>query len=780
MASPSKGGTFSLSLAQPTTEIDPVCGMTVDPASAAGSTAFEGKTYYFCNSSCLKKFQADPHRYLHGQARDSHHEEHTPPPGTTIEYTCPMHPEVISDHPGSCPKCGMDLEPRVALPSEGPSPELVAMQRRFIISLLLGLPILILHGLSLLPSGWQLIPHGSMWVDLLQLLLATPVVFWCGWPFFERAWMSIRQRSANMFTLIALGVGTAYFYSLAVSLISYFLPGSVDHSLLEPYYETAVALVILVLLGQVLELRARGQTGAAIRRLLGLTPKTAHLLKPNGTEEEISLDKIQVGNILRIRPGERIPLDGVVTEGKSNVDESMLTGEPAPVEKAPASKVVGGTVNGTGSLLMRVERVGSDTLLAHIVRQVSEAQRSRAPIQRLADQVASYFVPAVLMIALLTLAGWLLFDSSPGHWPQAIMKAVAVLVIACPCALGLATPMAVVVGAGRGAEQGVLFKNAEALEVLHKADTLVVDKTGTLTEGKPQLTVIDPVQNGNAHELLRLAASLERASEHPLATALVKGASDRKLTLVEPHHFESVTGKGVVGQVEGHDIVLGNAGLLKERGVHDADLGAARADALRAGGATVLLAGIDGKYAGLLGVSDPIRATTPEAIQILHSDGMRIVMLTGDNRTTAEAVARKLGIDEVHAEVLPSGKSDVIKALQQQGHIVVMAGDGINDAPALAQAQVGIAMGTGTDVAIESAPVTLIRGDLRAIARARRLSKATMSTIRSNLFLAFVYNALSIPLAALGFLHPIVAGAAMSLSSVSVIANSLLLRRKKL
>jgi Cu+-exporting ATPase len=780
MASPPKTGAFSLSLAQTTSEIDPVCGMTVDPASAAGSTEFEGKTYYFCNPSCLEKFQADPHRYQHGGPRDSHHEEPAPPPGTAVEYTCPMHPEVVSDHPGSCPKCGMDLEPRVALPSEGPSPELVAMQRRFLLSLLLGLPILILHGLSLLPTSWQVIPHGSTWVDVLQLLLATPVVFWCGWPFFERAWMSIRQRSANMFTLIALGVGTAYFYSLAVSLISYFSPWSVDHSLLEPYYETAVALVILVLLGQVLELRARGQTGAAIRRLLGLTPKTAHLLKPDGTEEEISLDKIQVGDILRIRPGERIPLDGVVTEGKSSVDESMLTGEPVPVEKAPASKVVGGTVNGTGSLLMRVERVGSDTLLAHIVRQVSEAQRSRAPIQRLADQVASYFVPAVLIIALLTLAGWLVFDSSPGHWPQAIMKAVAVLVIACPCALGLATPMAVVVGAGRGAEQGVLFKNAEALEVLHKADTLVVDKTGTLTEGKPQLTVIEPATGFTVEDLLRLSASVERASEHPLATAIVKGAVDRKLALIEPQHFQSITGKGVVGQVEGRSVVLGNGELLKEQGVRDDGPSSARADALRFEGATVLLAGINGKYAGLLAVSDPIRATTPEAIDILHKEGMRIVMLSGDNRTTAQAVAKKLAIDEVYGEVLPAGKSEVIKSIQQKGHIVVMAGDGINDAPALAQAQVGIAMGTGTDVAIESAPVTLIKGDLRAIARARRLSKATMNTIRSNLFLAFIYNVLSIPLAALGFLHPIIAGAAMSLSSVSVIGNSLLLRRKKL
>jgi Cu+-exporting ATPase len=654
----------------------------------------------------------------------------------------------------------MALEPRTALAEEGPSPELVDMTRRLWVGAVLTAPLLVFMLVHFSGLGW------------LELLLATPVVFWCGLPFFRRAAASVVNLSPNMFTLIALGVGAAYVYSVAALLA----PQTLGQGL---FFETAAVIIVLVLVGQVLELKARGRTGAAIRKLLGLAPKTARLVLPDGREQDVPLELVQVGDVARVRPGERVPVDGVVTEGRSAVDESMLTGEPIPAEKAPGAKVTGGTVNGTGGLLVRAERVGADTMLSQIVRLVGEAQRSRAPVQRLADRVSRVFVPAVLLISALTFVLWLAFGHGPTPMKDALERAVAVLIIACPCALGLATPMAVMVGVGRGAESGVLIRDAEALELLRQADTLVVDKTGTLTEGKPRLTEVVPADGFDERELLRLAAALERSSEHPLAAALVRGAEERGLSLPKAEDFESLTGKGVVGAVEGRPVTLGSAALLAEHGV-SADSLRPRADALRNDGQTVLLAAIDGRLAGLLSVADPIRASTPEAIRLLHEDGLRLVMLTGDNRTTAEAVAHKLGIDEVVAEVLPQQKAEVVARLQEQGQVVAMAGDGVNDAPALARAQVGIAMGTGTDVAMESAGVTLVHGDLRAIARARRLSRFTVSAIRQNLFLAFVYNAVCIPLAAVGVFGPMVAGAAMSLSSVSVIANSLRLRRKAL
>jgi Cu+-exporting ATPase len=706
-------------------------------------------------------------------------------PTTKVEYTCPMHPQIVRDAPGSCPICGMALEPRTVTVEEGPSPELVDMSRRFWVGVALSVPVFLIAMADMLP-GQPLHPYLAT-LNWVQLVLATPVVLWCGWPFFERAGASVVHRSPNMFTLIALGVGAAYVYSLAATVVPWLFPEGFRTmgGAVEPYFDTAAVVTVLVLLGQVLELRARGQTSGAIRRLLGLAPRTARVVRPDGREEDIPVEQVRPGDMLRVRPGEKVPVDGVVTEGRSAVDESMISGEPIPVEKEPGTKVIAGTVNGTGGLLVRAERVGSDTLLAQIVRLVGEAQRSRAPVERLVNQVSRYFVPGVLAVAVLAFLGWSIWGPLPAL-AHGVVNAVAVLIIACPCALGLATPMAIMVGTGKGAENGVLIKNAEALEILQRADTLVVDKTGTLTEGKPKLAAIEPAPGFTADELLRLAASLERGSEHPLAAALVKGAEDRGLPLAEVRDFQSVTGKGVTGTVEGRAMALGNTALLADLGV---PVGALqdRLDALRGEGQTVMLAVVDRRLAGLIGVADPIRPTTLEAIRLLHADGLRIIMLTGDSRRTAEAVARQLGLDEVVAEVLPQQKHEVVKRLQGEGHVVAMAGDGINDAPALAQAQVGIAMGTGTDVAMESAGVTLVRGDLRGIARARRLSRATMRNIRQNLFLAFVYNALSVPVAA-GVLYPffgvlispIWASAAMTLSSLSVVGNALRLRRVSL
>jgi Cu+-exporting ATPase len=745
--------------------IDPVCGMTVNPATAPASIVHDGHTYYFCNPSCAQRFQADPGRYLgqHGGAGFEGMEQPArpvPPPGAKVEYICPMDPDVVSDHPGACPRCGMALEPRTVAAEEGSSPELRDFQWRLLVGVILGVPVVVLHMLHFGGMGW------------LEWLLSTPVVFWCGLPFLQRAVASVRERSPNMFTLIALGVLAAYGFSLAVLLRPDLLPGQAL------YFETAAVLVVLVLVGQVLELRARGATTQALRRLLGLTPSTARLVGPGGAESDVPLELVQVGDVVRVRPGERIAVDGVVTEGRGGVDESMISGEPLPVEKAPGGKVVAGTMNGTGSLLVRAEHVGGETLLAQIVRMVSEAQRSRAPVQRLVDRVAAVFVPAVLLVSVGTFLGWLVVDATPTGVTQALLNAVAVLVIACPCALGLATPMAILVGVGRGAENGVLIKDATALEVLHRADTLVIDKTGTLTEGKPRLMAVEPV-DVSREELLRLAAGLEQASEHPLAGAIVEGAAAAGVTPTRAGEFTSLTGQGVAGIVEGHEVVLGRADLLESRGIRTGPA-AEKAEELRRQGHTVLFAAIDGKFSGLLGVADPVRTSTPEAIGLLRAEGLRLIMLTGDNAVTAEAVAGPLGLDMVIAGLLPAQKSDVVARLQAEGHIVAMAGDGINDAPALARANVGIAMGTGTDVAMQTAGVTLVRGDLRGIARARRLSRFTLSAIRQNLFLAFAYNTISIPLAALGVLTPMIAGAAMSLSSLSVVGNSLRLRRKAL
>jgi Cu+-exporting ATPase len=695
--------------------------------------------------------------------------------------------EVVSDRPGSCPKCGMALEPRVATLEEGPNPELADMSRRFWIGL--G-PTLIVFTVAMSRmlggSALHVEPRILNWIELI---LATPVVLWCGWPFFQRAWVSVAHLSPNMFTLIGLGVGASYLYSVAATVVPDLFPeGFRMDGAVEPYFETAAVITALVLLGQVLELRARHQTSSAIRKLLGLAPRTARIIRPDGREEDIPLAEVQPGDRLRVRPGEKVPVDGVVLDGHGSVDESMISGEPIPVEKEPGAPVVGGTVNTTGSLVMRAERVGADTLLAQIVRMVGEAQRSRAPVQRLVDEVARYFMPAVLVISILTFFGWSWWGAEP-RLAHALVSAIAVLIIACPCALGLATPMAIMVGIGRGATAGVLVRDALALETLQKADTLVVDKTGTLTEGKPKLAAVEPVAGFTADEVLRMAASLERGSEHPLAAALVKGADAKGLSLAAAKEFQSRTGKGVVGQVEGHKILLGNPSLLADEGIAVDPL-RPRLEALREEGQTVMVMAVDGRLAGLLAVADPIRTSTPEAIRRLHAEGLRIIMLTGDSRTTARAVARGLlGIDEVLAEVLPPEKRAAIQRLQQEGRIVAMAGDGINDAPALAQAQIGIAMGTGTDVAMESAGIVLVQGDLRAIARARALSRATLRVIRQNLFLAFIYNVVSIPVAA-GILYPLFglmsdqmpmwASAAMSLSSLSVVGNSLRLRQTSL
>jgi Cu+-exporting ATPase len=749
---------------------DPVCGMKVDPARAAGTSHYKGHDYFFCAPGCKAKFDAAPERYLQPAAVP---EPMTAPPGSA-EWTCPMHPEVVRDAPGSCPICGMALEPRTVTLEEGPNPELADMTRRFWISAALSAPLLVGAMAGVLPP-W------------LELALATPVVLWGAWPFFERAWASVVHRSLNMFTLIGLGVAVAYGYSvIAVVAPQLFPPGFRDDTgAVGLYFEVASVIVTLVLLGQVLELKARGQTSAAIRTLLGMAAKTARRLRSDGTDEDVPLEHVHVGDRLRVRPGEKIPVDGVVLDGSSAVDESMVSGEPIPVEKHANDRVVGATINGTGTLVIRAEKIGSDTLLARIVAMVAEAQRSRAPIQKLADRVSGYFVPAVVVAAVLTFAVWAAIGPEP-RLVYALVSAVAVLIIACPCALGLATPLSIMVATGKGATMGVLFRNAEAIETLRTVDTLVVDKTGTLTEGKPRLVSVVPAPGMDEATLLRTAASLERASEHPLAAAIVKGAAERGVAPVDAREFRSVTGKGVTGVVDGRRVALGNRALMADLRVEAGSFGE-RPDALRGEGQTVMFVAIDQRLAGLLGVADPVKASTPEAIRALHDEGVRIVMLTGDNATTAQAVARTLGIDEVVADVLPDQKVEVVKRLQAEGRVVAMAGDGINDAPALAQAHVGIAMGTGTDVAMESAAVTLVKGDLRGIARARRLSQATMRNIRQNLFFAFVYNAAGIPVAA-GVLYPLfgmllspmIAAAAMSFSSVSVIGNALRLRRVEL
>ena len=763
---------------------DPVCDMDVTPGRAAGGSAeHAGTTYWFCSPSCRDKFVAAPSRYFT--------RAHTPPPKQAPApkaadmriYTCPMHPEVRQVGPGSCPKCGMALEPLAPISEEEePSAELADMTRRFWTGLALTAPILGLEmgGMVLPDVVGRLSVTARLWI---QLVLAAPVVLWGGWPFFVRGWQSLVTRSLNMFTLIALGTGAAFGYSVFAVLFPDALPHGMRHGGAPPvYFEAAAVITTLVLLGQVLELRARSATSGAIRALLGLQPKTARRLRANGVEEDVPLADVQIGDRLRVRPGERVPVDGVVLEGRSAVDESMLTGEPIPVEKGPEARVTAGTVNGTGSFVMHAERVGADTLLAQIVRMVAEAQRSRAPIQRLADQVSAWFVPAVVGVALLTALAWGLFGPEP-RLAHALVNAVAVLIIACPCALGLATPMSIMVATGRGAQAGVLIKNAEALETLEKVDTLVVDKTGTLTEGKPRLVSVVAADGVTEREVLAFAAGLERGSEHPLAAAILAGAADRGAPPAEVAEFRSLTGRGVVGVVDGRRVALGNARLLEELGLRPGPLGA-RAEALRDEGQTVMFLVAGETVAGILGVADPIKPSTPEAIRALRAEGLRVVMLTGDSKVTAKAVARTLGLDDVIAEVLPEQKVEVVRRLQQEGHVVAMAGDGVNDAPALVQADVGIAMGTGTDVAIESADVTLVKGDLRGIVRARRLSRATMRNIRQNLVWAFLYNALGVPVAA-GVLYPwfglllspIIASAAMSLSSVSVIANALRLRR---
>ena len=795
---------------------DPVCGMDVVPGQARGGSAeHAGATYWFCNPGCREKFVADPVRYLAppspraSVARDERiytcpmHPEVTqagrgscPRCGMALEpvvtpvvstreaWTCPMHPEIVRPGPGACPICGMALERRTVVVEEGPDPELVDMTRRFWISLGLTVPLLAFVMGDMLPGEplRHLLPAPLLaWG---QLALATPVVLWGGWPFFVRAWHSVINRSLNMFTLIALGTGLAYVYSVMAVIAPGLFPASFQAhgGQVGLYFEAAAVITVLVLLGQVLELRARSQTSSAIKALLGLAPRTARRMRADGSEEDVPLQDVQPGDRLRVRPGEKVPVDGRLVEGASAIDESMVTGESIPVEKSPGSTVIGGTVNGTGGFVMVAERVGRDTLLAQIVQMVSEAQRSRAPIQRLADVVASYFVPAVVTVAVVTAIIWGLVGPQP-RMAYALVNAVAVLIIACPCALGLATPMSIMVGTGRGATGGVLVRNAEALETLEKVDTLVVDKTGTLTEGKPALTSVIAAEGWSEAEILQLAASLERGSEHPLAAAIVAGAERRGVSLVSVEEFRSTTGKGVTGRVDGRRVALGNQRLLEGLKV-PLDGFEQHAQRLRGEGQTVMFAAVDGRVAGLIGVADPIKASTPEALDLLRAAGVHVMMLTGDSRATALAIAGKLGIADVEAEVLPEQKSAVVKRLQAQGRVVAMAGDGVNDAPALAQAHVGIAMGTGTDVAMQSAGIILVRGDLRGIVRARRLSQATMRNIRENLFFAFVYNALGVPIAA-GVLYPafgillspIIASAAMSFSSVSVIANALRLRR---
>jgi Cu+-exporting ATPase len=759
---------------------DPVCGMDVDPHTAKHRAEHAGRTYYFCSEGCRTKFMASPARYLSP-------EEAKPAPAAPegAIYTCPMHPEIRQVGPGSCPICGMALEPVLVTAEAEPNPELADMTRRFWIGLALSLPVLALEMGGHLTGLDHVLPRRqSNW---LQLALATPVVLWAGWPFFERGWASVVNRSLNMFTLIAMGTGVAWLYSVIATFGPGMFPAAFrghDGSV-AVYFEAAAVITVLVLLGQMLELRAREATSGAIRALLDLAPKTARAIRPDGAEEEVGLDQVVVGDRLRVRPGEKVPVDGTVIEGRSAVDESMVTGESMPVTKAVGDAVIGGTVNQSGGLVIEARKVGRDTMLAQIVQLVAEAQRSRAPIQRLADQVSAWFVPAVIAIAALAFAAWAIWGPEP-RFSFGLVAAVAVLIIACPCALGLATPLSIMVGVGRGAQSGVLIKNAEALERLERIDTLVVDKTGTLTEGKPAVTEIVSATAFDEAEALRLAASVERASEHPLALAIVAAAEARGLALAAVEDFDSPTGRGAMGRVEGRSVVLGNAKFLAEHGVDVSGL-EGKADELRREGATAIFAGVDGRPAAIFAIADPIKPTTAEALHALRAENIQVVMLTGDNRTTADAVARRLGIAEVAADVLPDQKSEVVRRYQAQGRVVAMAGDGVNDAPALAAADVGIAMGSGTDVAIESAGVTLLRGDLNGIVRARRLSQATMRNIRQNLFFAFVYNAAGVPIAA-GLLYPafgvllspIIAAAAMALSSVSVIANASRLRAVRL
>ncbi len=799
---------------------DPVCGMTVDPANAESVEYKEAKVY-FCSKGCAAEFQAEPAKYLQpkqdiplvqvlktGEPKADytcpmHPEVHQLGPGSCpkcgmaleaatvvapasrTEYTCPMHPEIVRDQPGNCPICGMALEPR-DVTTDTANPELVNMTRRFWIGVALTFPLLVVMVSDILPGHpIQHLLSGAL-LGWIEFTLATPVVLWAGWPFFERGWESVRHRSPNMFTLIAIGAGSAYLYSVAAVVAPGIFPASFRDMSgnLGLYFEAAAVITVLVLLGQVLELKARSQTSEAIKALLGLAPKTARRIAADGSEQDMDLNAIQVGDNLRVRPGEKVPTDGVVTEGRSSVDESMVSGEPIPVEKTTDAKVVGGTINGTGSFVMKAERVGADTLLAQIVKMVSEAQRSRAPIQRLADKVASYFVPAVLASSVITFVVWAIFGPQPAY-AHALVNAVAVLIIACPCALGLATPMAIMVGTGRGAAEGILIRNAEALETFEKVDTLVIDKTGTLTEGKPRPTAVIPAEGFDELQLLQAVASLEKASEHPLAAAIIAGAKEKDIELVAVADFQSITGKGVTGTLQGKRIGIGNAALMQDLGAIPGSL-KDRAESLQKEGQTVMFISSDGLFAGLIAVADPIKASAREAIKELRESGIKVIMVTGDNHTTAAAVAQKLGID-FEADVLPEKKAVVVKKLQSQGAIVATAGDGVNDAPALAQAHVGIAMGTGTDVAMETGGITLVKGDLRGIVKARRLSQRTMSNIRQNLFFAFIYNALGVPLAAgvlypfFGLLlNPMIAAAAMSFSSVSVIGNALRLKTTKL
>ncbi|MEO6463692.1 MAG: heavy metal translocating P-type ATPase [Candidatus Eisenbacteria bacterium] len=806
--------------------VDPVCKMRIDPARAAGSTTHQGMQYFFCGLGCLKKFEADPGQYLREPVApvamktesaakspldsDVHtcpmHPEvrqngpgNCPKCGMALEplevkarssktqWTCPMHPEIVRDAPGSCPICGMALEPRAVTVEEAENPELASMTRRLWVGTALSVPLVLIAMGDLLPGRpleGILPPRTAGW---LELALATPVVLWGGWPFFVRGWESLVHKSLNMFTLIALGVAMAYGFSVLATVTPSIFPADFRHGndRVATYFEAAAIIVTLVLLGQVLELRARSRTNAAIRGLLELAPKTARRIRPDGSDEDVPLEGVAVGDRLRIRPGEKVPVDGLVLEGRSALDEAMMTGEPIPAEKEPGSRVIGGTINGTGTLIMQAERVGAETLLARIVQMVAQAQRSRAPIQKLADRVSGYFVPVVVLVAIVTFAVWATIGPQP-RLAYALINAVAVLIIACPCALGLATPMSIMVAVGRGATMGVLFKDAQAIELLRTVTTLVIDKTGTLTEGKPRVSRVLALAGQDESAVLRLAASLERGSEHPLAAAIVAAATERRLALGEASAFSSKTGKGVVGTVEGRPVALGNAALLEELGI-DAGSAVAQADEMRARGETVMFTVVDGTLAALIAVADPIKATTGEAIAQLHKERIRLVMLTGDNRRTAEAVGRALGIDEVIADVLPDAKANVVKELQEKGEVVAMAGDGVNDAPALAQAQVGIAMGTGTDIAMETAGVTLLKGDLTGILRARRLSRATMINIRQNLWFAFMYNAAGVPIAAgvlypaLGWLlNPMIAAAAMSFSSVSVLGNALRLRTQRL